>query len=1004
MKKNYFFTPVRFLIFGLCLFALNVQAQFVPQGLSYQCVVRDANQLPITNQNVTLTFQVRSGASNGPVVYGELHSVSTGNSGLVNLTIGKGTPVTGQFSLINWGGGAKFFQVLFDQGGNAVDLGTTEFQSVPYALHALSAANSTSGDNWGNQTVQTGSTIGGNGTPANPIQIAQQNANVGQVLKWSGTNWVPQDDISATGVNGGTVTQINTGQGLTGGPITTNGTIGLAPSGVTPNTYGSASEIPVLTIDATGRVTNIWTAVPSPGTVGIVGGSGIGVQQNGLSFTVTNTGDTNPNDDLTVNSNFNGDVTGVASNLQIKADAVTTNEILNQTILGIDINRMDALTGQVLKWNGNQWAPADDNGINTLNIQGGPGVTVTGTSPNLTIINSGDTNANDDLNTTDIADGDVTGIFTNLQLKAGVVNTVELANNAVTASKLDDMGAATGQVLKWNGTSWLPAADLTGQTSVVAGAGIAVNQILGGYSVVNTGDLNPTDDLTTSTNFDGDITGTWNQLEIGPGAVTGVEISQMGAATGEVLKWNGTRWAPAIDLSGSGGGGNSYQAGTGISITGTAPNLTIANTGDVSNTNEIQTLSISGTTLSLSNGGGSVTLPTSGSSNTYAAGTGISITGTAPNLVIQNTGDVNPTNELQNLQLTGTVLSLSQSTATVDLATLGAAQWAPVASHQRNTNAGNILIGKSTSSNGKLQVENNGSGQYTALFQSGANLADSATVYIRQLGTASALSTSGSIGVNVAKAAAPLHVRGVDETVLIEANNPTVSFRSNATGIGGGGVLNAYAQLNPRGMTVGSTADTVHVNLMPGGKAAVMANAKTGNVGIGNVNTTDYQLKVFADQAGLNIENTASGKDWEFWVNDQGQLVLYNDQLVPGTPAGVFDISGVYTASDARLKEGIQPLTAGALQKLLALQPVQYSYLNQREVLPGLIAQDVQKVLPELVKTVSPHHGKEAYLTVNYTALTPLLVKAMQEQQTQLELLKNQNAALEARLSKLEKK
>jgi hypothetical protein len=52
-------------------------------------------------------------------------------------------------------------------------------------------------------------------------------------------------------------------------------------------------------------------------------------------------------------------------------------------------------------------------------------------------------------------------------------------------------------------------------------------------------------------------------------------------------------------------GGGSYTAGTGINITGS----TISNTGDLSNTNEIQTLSIAGSTLSLSNGGGSVLLP-----------------------------------------------------------------------------------------------------------------------------------------------------------------------------------------------------------------------------------------------------------------------------------------------------------------------------------------------------------------------------------------------------------
>ncbi len=53
--------------------------------------------------------------------------------------------------------------------------------------------------------------------------------------------------------------------------------------------------------------------------------------------------------------------------------------------------------------------------------------------------------------------------------------------------------------------------------------------------------------------------------------------------------------------------GTNYTAGTGILISGT----TISNTGDLSNTNEIQTLSLNTNILSLSNGGGDVTIPSS---------------------------------------------------------------------------------------------------------------------------------------------------------------------------------------------------------------------------------------------------------------------------------------------------------------------------------------------------------------------------------------------------------
>jgi len=75
----------------------------------------------------------------------------------------------------------------------------------------------------------------------------------------------------------------------------------------------------------------------------------------------------------------------------------------------------------------------------------------------------------------------------------------------------------------------------------------------------------------------------------------------------ELYAYSGTAWILLNEKSTA----PTYTAGTGISISGD----TITNTGDLSNTNEIQTLSISGDTISLSDGGGSVVVP-AGSGNT----------------------------------------------------------------------------------------------------------------------------------------------------------------------------------------------------------------------------------------------------------------------------------------------------------------------------------------------------------------------------------------------------
>lgn len=85
--------------------------------------------------------------------------------------------------------------------------------------------------------------------------------------------------------------------------------------------------------------------------------------------------------------------------------------------------------------------------------------------------------------------------------------------------------------------------------------------------------------------------------------IQGRPISANEPATGEVLKWDGNKWAPEADLTG--GGTTPYSSGQGISITGNI----ISNTGDLSNTNEIQTITISGDTIRLSKNGGELVLP-----------------------------------------------------------------------------------------------------------------------------------------------------------------------------------------------------------------------------------------------------------------------------------------------------------------------------------------------------------------------------------------------------------
>ncbi len=319
-------------------------------------------------------------------------------------------------------------------------------------------------------------------------------------------------------------------------------------------------------------------------------------------------------------------------------------------------------------------------------------------------------------------DGSVTNEIQTLSI-AG--NTVSLSNGGGNVN-LPTYTAGTGISLAGNAiTNTAPD-----QTVVIAGGGVtSVSGTYPNFTVTTPtpADNSPTNEIQTLSiagntvslsNGGGDITlpaevdgSVTNEIQALSIAGNTVSLSNGGGSVALPAEVDGsvTNEIQALSIVGntvslSNGGGNvnlpTYTAGTGISlagntITNTAPDQTVAIAGggvtsvsgtypnftvttptpaDNSSTNEIQTLSIAGNTVSLSNGGGSVALPaevdgsvTNEIQALSIAGNTVSLSNGGGDITLPAEVDGSVTNEIQALSIAGNMVSLSNGGGSVAL-------------------------------------------------------------------------------------------------------------------------------------------------------------------------------------------------------------------------------------------------------------------------------------------------------------------------------------------------
>tara|TARA_R110002072_G_scaffold198811_2_gene356360 strand:- start:2584 stop:3501 length:918 start_codon:yes stop_codon:yes gene_type:complete len=114
-----------------------------PEKMSYQAIIRDANDNLLSNKSIGLQISILQNTATGKTVYLETHNPTTNINGLITIEIGTGSEVSGVFSQIDWSSGNYFIKSETDPlgGTNYSISGTSQLLSVPYALHAKTAEN-----------------------------------------------------------------------------------------------------------------------------------------------------------------------------------------------------------------------------------------------------------------------------------------------------------------------------------------------------------------------------------------------------------------------------------------------------------------------------------------------------------------------------------------------------------------------------------------------------------------------------------------------------------------------------------------------------------------------------------------------------------------------------------------------------------------------------------------------------------------------------------------------
>jgi hypothetical protein len=248
-----------------------------------------------------------------------------------------------------------------------------------------------------------------------------------------------------------------------------------------------------------------------------------------------------------------------------------------------------------------------------------------------------------------------------------------------------------------------------------------------------------------------------------------------------------------------------------------------------------------------------------------------------------------------------------------------------------------------------------------------------------------------NVGIGVSNPQSKLSVNGTTASGGLAIGDSTYTSTAGTVAPANGAIIQGST-----GIGILTPQVPLHVNgrefVSPGGVTGQFWNGTANKNGV-LIDPSGYVGAQRSDGSPLHLSKATSFTNNEFIIFSINGSAI-GDVTTNGTSVAY------NTTSDERLKENIRPSAKG-LNEVMKIQVRDYNFKSQPgQNETGFIAQQLYTILPNVVAKGGEDPAKQPW-SVDYRRVTPLLTRAIQEQQVEIGVLKKRLKVLEAENAKL---